>query len=84
MLQEAGRLDEVLAEAAARREPLPAPEVRRALRVARGLTQADVAALLSIDRASVARYELGIREPRGELRKAYRKMLRALANGAGE
>lgn len=71
-------LEEALTRAAARSVPLPALLMRRALREAANLTQRDVATVLGVDRASVARWELGSREPRGELRQAYADLLRSL------
>lgn len=61
---------------AARR--LPAPAGRRAIRVASGASQQQLADELGIDRVSVARYELGLREPRGELRLRYLELLDGL------
>jgi DNA-binding transcriptional regulator YiaG len=54
---------------AARR--LPAPAVARAIREAAGVTQAQVAAELGVGRVTVARWELGTRTPRGDLRLRY-------------
>lgn len=56
----------------------PSPAVRRHLRQRAGLTQQDIAKVLGTDRASVARYELGTREPRGEILKRYSELLDAL------
>lgn len=58
---------------AARR--LPAPAGRRAIRLAVGATQQQVADELGIDRVTIARWELGLREPRGALRLRYLALL---------
>jgi transcriptional regulator with XRE-family HTH domain len=68
-------LSEVLAAAQARRVELPPPPVRRARRIAAGLIQDDLAAVLRVRRATIARWELGLREPRGELRRRYSEAL---------
>lgn len=76
------RLDQVLQQTAIRRAQLPPAEVRRALRMGAGLTQADVAAVLGVDRATVARYELAQREPRGNLRALYMAVLEELRHAS--
>ncbi len=73
-------IDEILERARGQR--IPTPEVCRALRRRAGLTQTDLAEVLGIDRASVARYELGTRRPRGETAAAYRQLLDRLAREA--
>ena len=60
---------------------LPPPSVRRALRSGAGLSQSELAAVLGVTRACIARYEGGQREPRGELRTAYAEALRAILRG---
>jgi transcriptional regulator with XRE-family HTH domain len=75
------KIDEVLSRRAAERVDLPAPEVRRAIRVANGLRLSDLAAVLSVSVPSVSRYERGHREPRGQLRRAYADALEALRRG---
>ncbi len=45
--------------------------------------QSDLSQELGVDRATVARWELGTREPRGEMRERYAALLRALAAEAG-
>jgi DNA-binding XRE family transcriptional regulator len=57
---------------------LPPPAVRREIRVGAGATQDEVATPCRVNRASVARWELGVREPRGETRIRYAKVLRQL------
>lgn len=73
----ATKIHDVLA--ARRRRRLPDPATRRALRVAAGLSQADVAACVGVDRASVSRWETGHRSPRGDTAEAYAALLRDLA-----
>ena len=58
-----------------RKRDFPPPAVRRDLRERAGLTQEDVAGEIRVDRASVARYELGAREPRGETLRRYARLL---------
>jgi HTH-type transcriptional regulator/antitoxin MqsA len=54
---------------------LPAPAVAKAIRLAAGVTQQQIAVELQIDRVTVARWELGERTPRGELRLRYIALL---------
>lgn len=61
------------------RRSFPAPEVRRHLRRRAGLSQQDLAAALGVNRATIARYELGERLPRGELFVRYARLLDVLA-----
>jgi transcriptional regulator with XRE-family HTH domain len=61
---------------------LPPPSVRRMLRLQLGLTQREVAGALGVDRVSVARYESGVRTPRGATRDAYMELLNRLAEEA--
>lgn len=59
---------------------LPPPAERMRLRKAAGLTQREVAAALELKhRVTVAQYESGEREPQGERRTAYARLLRGLA-----
>ena len=57
---------------------LPPPAMRRALRVASGLTQADIAAPVQVHRAAISRYESGVRTPRGRHLIAYVAVLEEL------
>lgn len=57
---------------------LPAPQIRSAIRRAAGVTQQQLADELGVDRVTVARWELGHRTPRGELRRRYVDLLEAL------
>ena len=53
----------------------PPPDTRRHLRLRAGLTQQELAEVLGINRATVARYELGQRKPTGALLARYAKLL---------
>lgn len=64
----------------ARLRRLPAPSVRRALRVRHRLSQGQVAELLGVDRASVSRYESGERSPRPSVAERYLEVLERLAS----
>jgi DNA-binding transcriptional regulator YiaG len=72
-----------VAKKLALRRRLPAPAMRRAIRVAAGLTQAELASCLPapVHRETVARWEAGVRTPRGELLLAYVQLLDELAKG---
>jgi transcriptional regulator with XRE-family HTH domain len=78
-----GELDTLLAKSRTRLR-LPEPAIRRLLRERARLSQADVAAVVGVDRASVARWELGSREPRGDLLDAYVEILDRLATAGSE
>jgi DNA-binding transcriptional regulator YiaG len=62
---------------AARR--LPPPVIARAIRAEAGVSQQQLAAELGVNRVTVARWELGARVPRGELRIRYTTLLEELA-----
>jgi hypothetical protein len=70
-------LDDLLDEARARRS-LPPVALRRLLRERAGLTQAELARSLDVDRATVSRWEAGIRAPRGRSWAAYAVLLERL------
>jgi DNA-binding transcriptional regulator YiaG len=57
---------------------LPRPAVRREIRDAAGVSQARLADELGAHLQTVHRWEAGTREPRGELRLAYARLLRQL------
>jgi DNA-binding transcriptional regulator YiaG len=57
---------------------LPLPRVRREIRQAAGIPQSRIAAELGVHVLTVHRWEAGTREPRGELRLGYARLLRAL------
>ncbi len=58
---------------AARRVPTPA--VARAVRQAAGLSQAQIASALGVDRVTVTRWEAGLRKPRGRVARAYSNLI---------
>ena len=63
----------------ASREPvpeLPAPEIRVKLRQAFSVTQAELAVALGVSRQTVNAWERGSKEPSGENRQRYAKLLR--------
>jgi DNA-directed RNA polymerase specialized sigma24 family protein/DNA-binding XRE family transcriptional regulator len=59
--------------------PLPPPTERRRLRVARSLTQAQLAARLGVSRTTVRAWESGRRIPDGSDGEAYARLLSTLA-----
>jgi DNA-binding transcriptional regulator YiaG len=61
------------------RRRLPAPHMRRALRVSAGLSAAEVADALGVTRQAISRWERGEREPRGPLLTEYVAVLDAIA-----
>jgi transcriptional regulator with XRE-family HTH domain len=71
-------LDAILARQARLRR-LPAPSIRRALRMHHGLSQDQIARLLGVDRASVSRYESGERSPGAAIAERYLDILERLA-----
>jgi HTH-type transcriptional regulator/antitoxin MqsA len=60
-------------------DTLPAPPVRQQLRVAAGLTQAEVADAIGVQRLAVARWEAGVTKPHRGNRLKYAHFLRRLA-----
>ena len=62
---------------------LPAPRVRRGLRLAAGLALEDLAEVVGVGKATVSRWERGLREPRGEPRVRYAAALRQLREVVG-
>jgi transcriptional regulator with XRE-family HTH domain len=58
--------------------PLPSRALARAIREAAGVSQARLAAELGVDRVTVARWELGIRRPRGKRAAVYATLLAQL------
>ena len=76
--QPTGLLEQVRAA-----QRLPTPAVARAIRQAAGVTQQRVADELAINRVTVARWELGERSPRGELRLRYVELLDTLREASG-
>lgn len=57
--------EQLKAKVSARRR-LPAPPLRKLIRMSSGATQQDVAEAVGVSRAEVSRYERGDRSPRGE------------------
>ena len=72
---------EVIARAHARQRLRAAPATARMVREQTGLTQRDVANVLGVSQATVARWEGGSRTPRGALALSYFALLRR-ASGA--
>ncbi|MFD3680589.1 helix-turn-helix domain-containing protein [Streptomyces sp. NPDC058613] len=60
-------------------DALPTLQVRRQLRLAAGLTQAEVAGAIGVKRLAVARWEAGATQPHRGNRRAYAHLLRLLA-----
>ncbi|MCX4902349.1 helix-turn-helix domain-containing protein [Streptomyces sp. NBC_00892] len=60
-------------------DTLPSPRVRQQLRVAAGLTQAEVADAIGVQRVAVARWEAGLTQPHRRNRLKYAHLLRRLA-----
>lgn len=75
---DSNRVEEALARADLRRK-LPPPAMRRALRVSRGLTGADVAAHCGVTRQLVSKWERGERNPSGQRLELYADLLDRLA-----
>jgi DNA-binding XRE family transcriptional regulator len=74
----ADAIREAIAEARVADLVLPSPGVRKALRIGAGLTQERLAAPVGVSRVAISRYENGLREPRGELRRRYIEALEAM------
>jgi DNA-binding XRE family transcriptional regulator len=72
---------EALVERARLREQLPPPRVRRAIREARGVTQAEAAAALSVSRQTLIHWERGERGPRSASAERYALLLQSLQSG---
>ncbi|AXE27923.1 transcriptional regulator (plasmid) [Streptomyces globosus] len=60
-------------------DTLPSPRVRQQLRLAAGLTQAEVADAIGVQRVAVARWEAGLTQPHRGNRLKYAHLLRRLA-----
>ena len=63
---------------------LPPPKLAKAIRLEAMLTQEQVAQVLGVDRVTVARWELGVRTPRGAHRLAYADLLHDLREALEE
>ncbi|WP_251065316.1 helix-turn-helix transcriptional regulator [Streptomyces sp. ISL-44] len=72
-----GRLRRV--DALVEDDTLPSPRVRQQLRIAAGLTQAEVANAVGVQRVAVARWEAGLTQPHRGNRLTYAHLLRRLA-----
>ena len=64
------------------RRDLPAPEQRRAIRQAAGLSQVEVAEAVGVTRQAVAHWEAGTRTPKGTLLERYVSAIRTMQEGA--
>ncbi|XVV39773.1 helix-turn-helix transcriptional regulator (plasmid) [Streptomyces sp. CA-100214] len=60
-------------------DTLPPPRIRQQLRIAGGLTQAEVAKAIGVQRVAVARWEAGLTQPHRNNRLKYAELLRRLA-----
>ena len=67
-------LDDLLAA----RKSLPAPSGCRALRMAAGLSLADIAQEVGVSRQTIYNYEIGVHRPRGRYLVAYASVMRRL------
>ncbi|WP_375492008.1 helix-turn-helix transcriptional regulator [uncultured Jatrophihabitans sp.] len=72
---------EGLVERARLRQQLPPPRIRRAIRVAAGVTQAEAAEALDVSRQAFIHWELGERTPRRGNAEAYAQLLISLRGG---
>jgi HTH-type transcriptional regulator/antitoxin MqsA len=61
---------------------LPSPKNARQLRKAVGLSQADLADAIGVNRVTVSRWEAGERRPRGRRAAAYAAALRTMSEAA--
>ena len=72
-----------LAEHVRAARKLPPPAIARAIREEAGVSQQRLADELGVNRVTVARWELGVRVSRGELRLRYIALLEELAEAVG-
>lgn len=75
-------MSSLIAEVRAGRR-LPSTEMRAAIRRSADVTQVALARELRVHPVTVARWEAGTREPRGELRRRYVELLDALRAEVG-
>jgi transcriptional regulator with XRE-family HTH domain len=68
----------VLIEEVRAARKLPPPSMARAIRLAADVSQERIAAELGVHRVTIARWEMGTRRPRGQLRIAYADLLQQL------
>jgi DNA-binding XRE family transcriptional regulator len=57
---------------------LPAPDIRRVIRLSVGVPAEELAHAVGVTRQTIYRWEAGDREPRGRLRERYAAALRAM------
>jgi transcriptional regulator with XRE-family HTH domain len=69
---------QALVQKVRRRKRIPSPTEARAIRIASGLRQLDLAQVLGVNRVTITRYETGGRRPRGDLGQRYARLLEAL------
>lgn len=67
-----------LAQKVRAKRELPPPEERRAIRIAAGVSQEDIAKELGLSRAAISRWETDKRTPQDEHLLGYVKILRTL------
>ena len=71
-----GLVDEVRRDRTTR---MPSPRTARAIRVAAGVTQEQIASELGVSRVAVTAWELGRSQPRRQNRRAYAELLAQLS-----
>lgn len=64
------------------RRALPAPNECRAIRIASGLTQGELAEAIGVTRQAVTQWETGTRSPRGRLLDSYAEAIATLRESA--
>lgn len=64
------------------RRRLPVPDDRRGIRIAAGISQAELGDALGVSRASVARWENGSRDPSRKFAGSYADALRRMQEDA--
>jgi transcriptional regulator with XRE-family HTH domain len=74
----------MIAELEARRERrrpalLPAPDQRKSIRVAYGVSQKDVADVLGVSRLTISMWERGQTEPKAEHAQKYAELLHSMS-----
>ncbi|MEW2272188.1 helix-turn-helix transcriptional regulator [Streptomyces griseofuscus] len=63
-------------------QDLPAPEERRAIRQAAGLSQGELAEAIGVTRQAISNWESGVRTPNGPHLERYVTAIRALRRAA--
>jgi transcriptional regulator with XRE-family HTH domain len=66
------------------RRMLPAPEIRRWIRVRANLSQAEVAQAVGVSAAAVSHWEHGLHHPRGERLRRYVDLLDSILGQVGD